>query len=288
MPNDMSTPNERIRRNYERTRLSKHKMMLTAVAGAVVIIALLLLLLASVAFRIENISIEGDCVYTVDVLSNAGEVGIGNPLCFVNGKKVARNIVRNLAYVESVKVRKKLPNTLVLDIKSAYDSFAVDLGSAGYVVFSAGGKIVSGGRLSLPEGCAEVVGLSNINTQQGQQICEKGNETFRLFSDFISACAEQGLIDFTKIDISDPYNITAVYKNRVRILFGGIAKISLKAAGAMEIITRDYELDENQYAEINISDPERAYGKNVTRPGEQNALPDAAETTDDSVLSAEG
>ena len=125
------------------------------------------------------------------------------------------------------------------------------------------------------EGCAEVVGLDAANMQQGQQICAPGSEKFELFSDFISACAAEGLVDFTKIDISDPYNITAVYKNRVTVLFGSIAKIKLKAAGAAEIITRDYELDDAQYAEINISDPERAYGKNISPPQTQTP-----ETTD--------
>ncbi|MBQ6020553.1 MAG: FtsQ-type POTRA domain-containing protein [Clostridia bacterium] len=274
MPNETSTPNERIRKHYERTRLSKKKMMLTAIAGAVMIAALILVLLATFAFRIENVSIEGDCVYAADALSNAGGFSVGDPLCFVNGKKVARGIVQGLAYVESVTVKKKLPNTLVLQIRSAYDSFAVNMGSAGYVIFSAGGKIVSGGRLSLPEGCAEVVGLDSVNTQQGQQICAENSEKFELFRVFITGCAKEGLVDFTKIDIGDPYNITAIYKNRIKLIFGGIAKISLKAAGAAEIIERDYSLDDAQYAEINISDPDRAYGKNVSPPVTQDGAAD--------------
>ena len=102
MPNETSTQNERIRKHYERTRLTTRKMMLAAIAGTVVIIALLLVLLATVAFRIENVSIEGDCIYTVDVLSSAGDFSVGDPLCFVNGKKISSGIVKGLAYVESI------------------------------------------------------------------------------------------------------------------------------------------------------------------------------------------
>ena len=298
MPSD-KTKNEQIRDEYVDKRKRYKKKTVAALCGTALIAVLVMILLGAFAFRVKNVEIEGESIYDVESLCNAGEFSTGDSLFLVNRRKVARNIVSNLAYVESVTVRKKLPCTLVLDIKSAYDSFAVDMGSYGYVIFSAGGKIVSAGRLALPEGCTRVIGLDAVNDGQGERICEEGSEKFKLFSDFISDCAGQGLIDFSEIDISDPYNITATYKGRVKLIFGSSARLAVKAAGAVEIIKRDYELSENQYAEIDISDPERAYGKNVTAP-ESAAQPipvstDPAaagaavpETTGDQLLSAEG
>lgn len=270
------TQNERIREHYENTRRSKKKRIFALTVSSVIVIVLLMTLVATVAFKIENISIEGDCVYSVQKLCEVGGFEEGQPLVLVDRKAIERNIVRELAYVDSVTVRKKLPNTLILEIRSAYDSFAVDMGSMGYVVFSAGGKIVTGPTAFLPEGCAEVIGLHVSSTALGEQICSAGDERFALFTEFINGCARSGLIEFTKIDVSDPFNITAVYQGRIRLLFGGISKIALKAAGAVEIIRRDYSLSPDQYAQIDLTDPERAYGKNVAGPNFEDAL----QTTD--------
>ena len=100
-------------------------------------------------FRVDNIVVSGQKRYTAEEIQTASGVEPGSNLYLLNKYDIARNIVRELPYIEDIRVNRKLPDTLLIEVHESGRPFAlVQEGSAWLI--SASGRIVD----QLPEGQA--------------------------------------------------------------------------------------------------------------------------------------
>ncbi len=96
----------------------KWVLIITVILGA------LLALMLSPLFNIKKISVEGNNNLSEEQVISSSEIKIGENLFLVNNNAAIKKIKEN-AYVEEVKIRKKLPDNLVIEVKERKATYAL-------------------------------------------------------------------------------------------------------------------------------------------------------------------
>lgn len=128
------------RRHTKRRRGRKSFVFLYKVLSVLVICAAIIAAM-TLFFRVDNIVVSGQKRYTAEEIQEAAAVEIGSNMYLLNKYDVVRNITRKLPYIEDIRINRKLPDTLLIEVRESGRPFAlVQEGSAWLI--SSGGKIV--------------------------------------------------------------------------------------------------------------------------------------------------
>jgi len=105
-------------------------------------------------FRVDEIVVTGQKRYTAEEIQSASGVEPGSNMYLLNKNDVAASIVRELPYIESIRINRKLPDTLLIEVREGGRPFALVQDGIAWLI-SASGKIVE----QLPEEEAGQYGL---------------------------------------------------------------------------------------------------------------------------------
>ena len=83
-------------------------------------------------------------------------------------EQAAGRIAEKLPYVESVTIKRKLPDKLVITVKEAQLKLAVQQGNS-YLIMTGSGKVLEIGATELPEGAALLKGVEVKSASPGKQ-----------------------------------------------------------------------------------------------------------------------
>lgn len=108
---------------------------------SVVAIAAAVFMGATVFFRVERVEVTGNARYDAAQIEQASGVVHGDNLFRLNKYDTAARIRRTLPYVESVNIRRRLPDTLVLNINECIAAAQLSCGDGGWLI-SASGKLL--------------------------------------------------------------------------------------------------------------------------------------------------
>ena len=113
---------------------------------SVLLICAAILVAMTLFFRVDEIVVTGQTRYTAEEIRAASGVELGSNLYVLNKYDIVRAILGQLPYIEDIRINRKLPDTLLIEVHESGRPFAlVQEGSAWLV--SSGGKIVE----QLPE-----------------------------------------------------------------------------------------------------------------------------------------
>ena len=113
---------------------------------SVLLICAAILVAMTLFFRVDEIVVTGQKRYTAEEIRAASGVELGSNLYVLNKYDIVRAILGELPYIEDIRINRKLPDTLLIEVHESGRPFAlVQEGSAWLV--SSGGKIVE----QLPE-----------------------------------------------------------------------------------------------------------------------------------------
>ncbi len=176
--------------------------------------ALLLIAFAATAafacspvFTIKNIVVEGNRFYTDEQIINmsAAETG-GNLFLDAQKGKIRKNLGDDL-YFKEVKVKRRIPATLVIDVEEREELAGVKYGDR-YVVIDEDAMILRVARLD-PE-VTQITGLKIKKMEPGSEIQV---EEERIFRDTLATLhtMKEGDLFFKKIEIEDQTSTAFIY-----------------------------------------------------------------------------
>ena len=112
-----------------------YKVLSILLVCVVVVVALTLF------FRVNLILVEGEQRYTEEEVRKATQVADGDNLFLMNKYEVANNILSALPYVEEIRINRKLPDTLVVEVRECGEPLAIVQEGCAWLI-SPAGKIV--------------------------------------------------------------------------------------------------------------------------------------------------
>ncbi|MDE6956328.1 MAG: FtsQ-type POTRA domain-containing protein [Oscillospiraceae bacterium] len=189
---------------------------------SILLIAAAVVLACVVFFRVNSVEVTGNVRYTAAEVIAASGIEMGDNLVVLPRSRVSAAICANLPYVESVSVKKALPDGVVLVVTERVAAASVESAEGRWLV-SAQGKL-----LELDKGAVETIritGLTAVGPYPGGMIqAAEGQEaTLRYVGELLGELEARGLLaQCTALDCSAATSMTldwGIY--RVKLPRGG-------------------------------------------------------------------
>lgn len=189
----------------------------------------------TVFFNIQTIEIAGDAPqYTTEDVANASGVHTGDNMMRLNSNQVKENILARMVFVDSVSIQKKFPDTLVITVTPSEAAFNVT-DSSGTLQVSAAGKILKSSPDADPA-LPTITGFEISVREPGQQLESKDSQKDKIFQT-IAARVSKGLdCPVTGVDLTDKYNISLTFDNRVVFSLGNWSDMDYKITLAETVL----------------------------------------------------
>lgn len=140
-----------------------YKLLAILVICGVVILALTLF------FRVDTVVATGQIRYTTDEIREASGVKEGDNLYLLNKYDVSNRIRRELPYVEDIRINRKLPDTLVIEITECAAPLAIVQEGIAWMV-STRGQIVDQMTEEEAAGYGQITGCELLAPSVGTKI----------------------------------------------------------------------------------------------------------------------
>lgn len=220
----------------------KQKKQMAFLTFVVVVAAVIAVMLLTPGFNIKEIKVSGNAVLKAEEVVNASGIQKGVNIFGVSLGRAKDNIL-DMGYVESVKVKRRLPSTIEISVVEEV-GVAYIKAAEGYVIITADGRCVevTDGIREKDEASTETVsqtpdlplitGLKEIKYKVGSVIKSDDENQLQALTDCLRAFSKAGYIfDMREIDMSNTGNIKFYYHSK---------KLSV-SVGAPEKL--DYKMD---------------------------------------------
>lgn len=209
----------------------------------------------TVLFKIETVSVEGDTRYSSKEIIEQSQVEIGDNLWLTTSSKVTEKVSVALPYVKSVEVKRTIPSGVVLEVTETTPKYSVK-NKKKYVLMDENGKVLeTNGKKG------KTVLLTGIEFEEfvpGMKAKAVTEENYALAMEIVSYGENSGL-SFTKINVKNVNQMTAIYKGKIRLEFGSGADLETKMKMAEKIINTLEEEKNDQEGVINLKSVTKAF-----------------------------
>lgn len=205
-------------------------------------------------FKADTIIVEGSTRYPHDQIIRESGIEQGENILSIDKKAVSRRLCRNLPYLKSAEVKLKLLSTVVVSV-TPDEPFGAVKTDGGYLIIDETMKVLDSVKDKKQVGKLPVIaGIDTQNGEIGQALAKQGakNPVISLYNSLKS----NKLDKITGIDISNQYQITIGYDNRINILVGTKSDLDDKLEMAVYIIKN--KLSATDKGKLDVSDPRRA------------------------------
>ncbi len=207
-------------------------------------------------FKVQTITVTGSSRYTPQQIIEAGGIQVGDNMFFLNKYHTAEKITAALPYVETVRISRQLPDTLVVTVTECTAPAAISQDGKLWLL-SGDGKIVDV-KSGDAKKYAQVKGLSLIEPQVGAdiQVPEEEQSACRLLLTLLGLLREKDMLsDIQSIDLSDTAIVTMRYLDRFDVTFRWDTDFSYKLDYLLAVVER---LEVNETGAIDMTQEGKA------------------------------
>ena len=221
---------------------------------AVMILAALFFIV-SVFFEVRNVEVTGTDRYLPAYVEQISGIRSGDKLLFLNEFEISQKLFSKLPYVKAVKVRRRPPNTVVLDITERVPVAKLMSGDIAYIIDEDAYLLdytVVDEDYQLPV----INGASPVSRDRGKQL--QFNDPLMLDSlrNVLSELVKSNWMDhISEINLEKIYSISFSYSNRFTVVLGDAGNLPYKLSLLEEVLSRLHETDQGV---IDLSTPEMA------------------------------
>lgn len=234
--------------NGQRVRVNRRKRrsnLNTYYALAIVLVAVVVLILCMTAFfNIKKINISGVSLYSTEQILVVGGASNGANLIRTDTDVIEKRLLDNLAYVDSVTVKKNYPSSLDITVTEAKKAAEIEH-KGKYYLLSESGKILESGNdvrnndIPLIKGF-ELKGLSPNDKLESEDAFKT-----KILQQMMEEIKAIEFEDIRVIDLTDRTDIKLDYDGRIEIRLGSSVDMDYKLTYIKSVIdkclTDDYE-----------------------------------------------
>ncbi len=231
------------RRNRKKKQRTRGRFGAVRAALSCAAIVVLVLAACVVFFRVDDVEVVGVSRYEpADVVAAAG-IEKGDNLFLLNRGAVSQRVLRGLPYIQSVTVRRVLPDGVLITVTESPAAAAV-ASDNGWWLISAQGKILE--LAEDPGTAARVTGLTLLAPSAGTQIAV--GEEQRLRGEALLGLLDQldgrGMMaDVQAIDLSSDSEAVLTYQERLRVKIPLAADFAYKVKFLEGVVDQLQETD---------------------------------------------
>ena len=214
------------KRNNRRRRRGRFSFLWKPLCAAIAAGAMILAV--TFFFRMEHIVVTGMSRYSEQEVLDASGLELGGNLYFINKFEVKKAMFAKLPYVEEIRINRKLPDTLLIEVRECAAEAAVR-NDKGYWLLSGNGKLLEQTpELSVP--CVLLEGLELTEPEIAAQ-ADFGEGAYRagVALALLREAERRGMRDkIVSIDLSDDTALGMEYLYRFTVRLPWTADIGYK------------------------------------------------------------
>lgn len=220
------------RRRHHRGFGLLYKLLSVVVISAAIVVALTLF------FKVDSITVSGVTQYSSEEIIAASGVETGDNLFLLNKYEISDSIRAQLPYVSSISIRRRWPDTLVIEVTDGVQGGVIQQDGT-YWVISSSGKLL--GTQSEAGSGAQIQGITLDAPKVGSQIAAVEGQERRLTQllALLAALDAKGMLQGCKgIDFSENTVISMDYADRFTVKFAYDADFTYKLSTLNAVIEK--------------------------------------------------
>lgn len=244
-----ASPDSRADRQKQRLRRQQRYLVLSRLFTLLVIVGTGILAL-TLFFKVETVTVDGHSRYTNSQLLETAGIEQGDNLFLLPTRGIRRRLFDEYPYLDTVRIERKPPNSVVLHVEDAVPAAAVGSGTT-YYYMDAGGKLLEQVTMEQLGSIPVVTGVTIEGGEVGRKLNMRRDERLQQLTILLTALEEQGLmarVDF--INLSDMSNVRIGYNDHMYIRFGTMDQLDYKMRFAKKFVE---ETSPSLYCEIEVS-----------------------------------
>ncbi len=224
---------------FNRNRLILHLATIAAVVAA-------LILGLFVFFKVDTVEVSGNSKYTAEQIVKASGIKKGDYLLSLTRAKVAGSLLTDeYKYIENVRVRVRLPDTVVIEVTEVDTVYSIQDAAGGWWLVSSQGKVLEktdaatdtvlrGVKLEIPKEGAQAKAYEDATPSTDEQgnvvpVTVTAAQRLQTAMDIASFLESNGIYGSAQyIDVTDINNLVLQYKDKYEVRLGGTADLSYK------------------------------------------------------------
>ena len=217
--------------NEKTIKFIKNLILLVIFVGGIIAILL------SPLFKIETIIIENNYNIEMATIIELSKINIDDNIFKINKSKTIREI-KNNAYIDSVKIKRKLPNTIIVHVEERNTTFQIATENELFAYINNQGYIleISEKKLMFPT----IIGITE-NVEVGKRLTSEDLKKMEGILKIEKAATSKGIYELiTGIDIAERNNYTLVLEDEDKTVYlGEASNLDTKMSYIKDFINRE-------------------------------------------------
>ncbi len=228
-------------------------------ALTVAITAIVVVLSLTVLFKIHNINVKGNVVYSSKEVLAVLPIQQEENLFLINKEKAAEKLEENLPYIYSVEIERKLPSTVVVKITETLQVYYVVNEDKSYAYLDDTFKVLEPHGSAIPEGSIEIKKAKLKNAVSGKTAEFEKDKTVDNLKKLAGMIKELELDKITAIYSEDINNNYMVYDKRITYKLGTVDDLERKIYAALTATEKLNETNPNAKGEMTATNDKQVY-----------------------------
>ena len=202
------------RRRRRRGSLGPLLRVLSVVLTAVVIVAALTLF-----FKVDQVVVSGNDRYSDQEIIDVSGVERGDNLILMDKHRIAQQLYTQLPYITEVRINRKLPDVLIVDVTETQAVAVIKGGSSNWLM-DAGGKLLEVIGSAAIKNYLSIEGLTAADPAVSTtlQLGEESPITADRLLELLQELDQRGMLEKTAtLDASDPDHMVLAYDGRFQV-----------------------------------------------------------------------
>ncbi len=211
----------------------------------------------SVFFRVSTITVVGADKYSQEEIIEASGIEVGDNLVLMNRAAVENRISQKLIYIGNVKVSRKLPTTVEIDVSESGTIASVET-ETGLWLIDRQCRLLEECSLAQAEEYIKVIGFSALSPTTGNTVSvgDEDKPKITYLQDILAAMsAQEMLADVGKVDVSNIANAEFEYLGRFKVKLGRQDNTEYKLGLLKSAV---FQLDPEEKGTMDLSENKRA------------------------------
>lgn len=222
---------EKMRRRASRRQRFFHTIGRILFLGILLAAAILAL---TVFFKVDTITVEGAQKYRAEEIVAGMDVKQGDNLYLWNKVKVCDAMLEKFPYLQTVQIRRHLPNALVVTVTECTASVAV-ASDGGYLLLSKEGKALE--QSATNNGLPIITGMTLSDVPLGKILSSESSESADELLTILQTMDAAGMLDdLSFINLSDLRDIHIGYQKRFDIRVDSVDNLAYYLRFAQTVI----------------------------------------------------
>ena len=241
----MSGRNRRRRRRRKGSFSFLYKLLVFFVICGAIVAAL------AVFFKVDTIEVTGNSRYTAQEIADSAGLHVGDNLFLINKFNASESITRNLPYIPSVRISRKLPDTLCIQVEENGTLCAIEQPGGDWLL-SGSGKLVE--QAAAGEDVTHIVGLTPVDPQVGMplQVAAEQESAKESLLQLLQALEQRDALGrCQQISVADATVITLRFDGRFDVLLSPDDDFGYKLDCLLAVV--DTKLEQNEKGTIDLT-----------------------------------